>query len=111
MQPSDNEELTDRELDSILPEWKAPAAPARLRTAVFPGVAMPWWRKMWSSSFRIPAPVACLILILLALVVWRQSIPRTIYMPAFTPAVSGATELQPVIELRPRIIRSADVKN
>jgi hypothetical protein len=111
MQPSDNEELTDRELDLILPEWKAPQSPARLRAALFPGGPMPRWRKMWSTSFRVPAPVACLILILLALVVWRQSIPRTIYMPAFTPVVSGVTELQPVIELRPRVIRSADVKN
>jgi len=120
MQPSDNDELTDRELDSILPEWKAPLAPARLRAAVFPEVPGPWWRRLWTGSIRVPVPVACLLAVVLVLAAWRWFTPQTITtktiyrdrIASFTAdAGAAATQLRPVTELRPRIVRSADAQN
>lgn len=114
MQPSENDELTDRELDALLPAWKAPAAPARLRAALFPEGPAPWWRRLWSASVRIPVPVACCLAVLLALAVWRWFTPRTIYRDRIVPvaaAGSDPSQLRPVTELRPRIVRSGDVQN
>jgi hypothetical protein len=115
MQPPDNDELTDRELDAMLPEWKAPAAPARLRAAVFPEVPTPWWRRMWSSSIRVPVPVACLLTLVLALAALRWFTPRTIYRDRIVPlaarAPSDASQLRPVSELNPRIVRNSNVQN
>jgi hypothetical protein len=141
MEPFDKQEwqLSDRELDNLLPEWKVPTAPARLRAAIFPEEAKPWWRRLWSASIRIPAPVACCLAALLALDGWRWMAPgaervvvktervevpvvktevvtRTVYRDRIvrTPTAGPARDiqaLQPVAELRPRIIRSGHVQN
>ena len=58
MDPFEHDELSDSELDSLLKKWEAPAAPGRLRAAVFAEEAQPWWRRAWSASFRVPLPVA-----------------------------------------------------
>src|SRR5260370_1805146 len=75
MEPFEKDELSDRELDAILPAWKAPLAPARLRAAVFLEASKPWWRTLWSTSFRVPIPVAFCLAIMLALVAWRWFTP------------------------------------
>jgi hypothetical protein len=115
MQPSDNNELTDRELDAILPEWKIPGAPARLRAAVFPEVPGPWWQGLWGASIRIPVPVACILAAVLVLAAWRWFTPRTIYRDRLVPVKAmGAQDmsaLRPVTELTPRIIRRPDARN
>ncbi len=115
MQPSDNHELNDRELDAMLPAWKAPKAPAHLRTAVFPAAPMPWWQRVWTVSIRIPLPVACGMAIVLALLIWRWSTPVTVYrdrvMPALQSTEADAGMLRPVTEFRPRVIRSGDAQN
>ncbi len=139
MEPFEKDELSDRELDAILPAWRCPPAPARLRAAVFPAASRPWWRALWNLSFRVPMPVACGLAIMLALLVWRGFTPprprvvirtervevpvvkrevvtRTVYrerivhVPAATSSVN-ASELQPVAELRPRIIRRQNAQN
>jgi len=134
-----DEELSDRELDSILPEWKSPIAPQHLRAALFPEAPASSWRRLWSISIRVPFPVACCLAIVLALVVWRWGTPppprvviqhdrvevpvvkqevvtRTVYRDRIVhapPAASksSASELQPVVELRPRIIRRQNDQN
>lgn len=139
MKPFEDDELSDRELDALLPEWKVPPAPARLRAAIFPGPSGPWWRRMWTASVRIPAPVACCLVVLLAWSAWKWVAPdaprvvvktervevpvirtevvtKTVYRdrivraPVPTPA-RNPSELQPVAELRPRLIRSGHVEN
>lgn len=128
MEPFDGDELSDAELDSLLKKWEAPQAPARLRAAVFPEEAAPWWRRLWSASLRVPMPVAAALAIALALGAWqwggpgaprelvrteRVEVPvwkdrvvtRTVYRCRATPP---AQKLQPVAELRPRIIRTPD---
>jgi hypothetical protein len=101
MEPSGSNELSnelsDRELDRLLQEWKAPLAPARLRGKVFGG----WggsWRRFWNISIRIPLPVACCLAILLALAAWRWSAKPAEEVPKF----------HPVRELLPRIIKVAE---
>lgn len=57
MDPLERDELTDRELDALLPEWEAPKAPARLRAALFPERAV-WWKRVWSARVPLPAAIA-----------------------------------------------------
>ena len=134
MEPFKEDELSDQELDALLTEWKVPRAPAHLRASIFP--SRRWWRNIWSISIRVPAPVAALIAIVVALAVWRGSVPvaphevvrterveipvfkdrvvpRTVYRTRIvhaTPVPPGrnAHDLQPVAELRPVIIRSGE---
>jgi hypothetical protein len=140
MEPFDKDELTERELDRLLGEWTAPAAPARLHASIFPESSAPWWRRLWTLSFRIPVPVAILLMLLIAGAAWRGAKPRvpqvqvvvktervevpvvqerviTKYVYRKEPPVRIAANgfdikgLKPVAELRPRIIRSGDAKN
>lgn len=115
MQPSENDELTDRELDALLPAWQSPPAPAKLRAALFPEDPGLWWRRLWHVSVRIPMPIACCLAILLALIVWKGSRSKTIYrdrvIPAFATTGPDEGTLRPVTELRPRVIRSGNVQN
>jgi hypothetical protein len=139
MEPFEREELTDRELSGLLREWKAPDAPAGLRAAVFgPAAAgeapLPWWRRFWSLSIRVPAPVAFAAALLLAASVWGgwrrpQPIPlkparpqvivetKTVEVPVVKERVVYRDRPQPhngwrpVAELRPRIIRSGPHEN
>ena len=106
MEPFEEHELSDGELDALLPEWKAPAAPARLRAAVFPEAARPWWKNLWSASIRIPVPVALCMAILLA--AWWQWSARG---PSHAVIQEQQAQVQPVAELQPRIIRRGHVPN
>jgi hypothetical protein len=123
MEPFEADEMSDRELDAILAAWESPPTPARLRAAVFPGASKPWWRALWSASIRVPVPVACCLALALALFAWRwfplvapRVVTKTVYRdrivraPADNPAPS-IHELQPVAELRVRVIRSQNGKN
>jgi hypothetical protein len=139
MEPFEKDELTDRELDAMLPAWKSPPAPVRLRAAVFGDVSMSTsgWRKFWNTSFRLPLPVACGLAMLLAFGMWRWFMPaptriviqtervevpvvkkeivtvyqdRIVYAPAARTVVNPH-QLQAVVELQPRIIRREDAQN
>jgi len=123
MEPFEKDELSDRELNNLLPQWKAPDAPARLRGAVFPESRRPWWRRLWTASIRVPLPVACALLALLAFALGRLSrtpppprvvvktervevpvvqeriVTRTVYR------APDAVAWRPVRELQPRILR------
>jgi hypothetical protein len=115
MEPFEEHELSDRELDALLPEWKTPTAPGRLRAAVFPEADWPWWKegwkKWWSASIRIPVPVALCVLVLMAAAWWQWS--ARVAAPVVAPVVmqDRRAEVQPVAELQPRIIRREHVPN
>jgi hypothetical protein len=129
MEPFEQDELSEQELNGLLREWKAPEAPARLRAAVFSGPPRPWWQRLWRTSIHIPVPVACCLVLLLAVAAWRGSsrpAPRVIVrterveIPVVQDRVVTKTvyrdrlpsnQLQPVAELRPRIIRRGHVQN
>lgn len=100
MEPLKPDELSNSELDELLHQWKAPLAPARLRSALFSQPPRGWWRTMWTASIRIPVPALIVLAMLLGIVLWQRS-------PA---ARQEGNELQPVAELRPKIIRSGNVQ-
>jgi hypothetical protein len=113
MEPFEKDQLSDQELDAMLPAWKSPVAPTRLRSAVFADPRQSWWRRVWNISFRVPLPVACAVAILFALGLWRwltppppQVLPNTAAASSFNPS-----EMQPVSELRSRIIRRRNDQN
>ena len=127
MEPFDKDELQDRELDSMLPQWQAPEAPARLRQAVF-GEPRPWWRRVWTTSIRVPLPLAGALaaVIVAAVLFWPRPAPRTVTIVktvreqvpvvqerVVTKVVYRDREAplpvwQPVAELRPRVIRTRE---
>lgn len=132
MEPFEEDELSDLELDGMLPQWKAQGAPAHLRSAVFPKRSGPWWHRLWSRSIRVPLPVACAVLVVMVVgaAQWARPVPpprvvvrtervevpvirervltRTVYRDR--PAAT-AVAWQPVRELQPRIIRNANGQN
>ena len=109
MEPFEPDELPQQELDELLRQWEAPAPPSRLRAAVFPESARPWWRRVWTASVRVPLPVACCLALLFAVVVWRAV--RRVPVEQEAHRVLTFEELRPVVELRPRIVRSGHVQN
>jgi hypothetical protein len=136
MEQPEKNELSDRELDALLVEWKAPQAPAHLRAALFPG---PWWLRVCKASIRVPLPLAACLAVVLSLAAWRWSVPaaarveirtervevpvvqervvtKTVYRDRVVPSRASETGsnmqgLQPVAELRPRIIRRGNDQN
>jgi hypothetical protein len=133
MEPFEKDELSDRELDDLLRKWESPAAPARLRAAIFPETPEPWWRRLWRSSIRIPAPVALAIALVVGLAIWRRPAPapvvatktvrvevpviqervatRIVYRDRTPSQTMDVHRLRPVAELRPVIIRRENVQN
>ena len=112
MEPLENQDLTDQELDGMLRQWQTPPAPGRMRAAVFPERGAPWWR--W--SIRIPLPAAACLVVLLAAGAWRWAVPdeRVVTRVVYRDNAAGVLtfrELQPVTELRPRIIRRGHAEN
>lgn len=106
----ENDELSDRELDRLLRQWSAPAAPERLRAAVFPEGRRAWWGRFWSGSIRVPVPAACAVALLLGFAAWRwTALPARV--PVVERAAAGVTKFQPVLELRPRIVKAEDASN
>ncbi len=134
----DDDALNDDELNGMLREWKAPSAPARLRERIFAPRSRHGWRRLWTASVRVPLPVAAGLLLALALGAWRWVAPpvprvlikteiktervevpapervvtRIVYRDRPVPGETGTMpNLQPVTELRPRIIRSRNAEN
>ncbi len=75
MEPFEKDELSDAELDNILRSWSAPAAPARMRAALFPASSAPWWKRFLTTSIPVPLPVALCLAFLIAAGVWRWTRP------------------------------------
>jgi hypothetical protein len=129
VEPFDRDELSEQELDSLLHEWQAPEAPARLKRAVFPAPAGPWWRRLW--QVRVPLPAAVAMAAALVFGAWRWStnagpvvvvktervgVPMVQATPNAPPSAEPgkvapqkrSRELRPVMELKPIILRSAN---
>jgi hypothetical protein len=102
------EPLDDRELNHLLRQWKAPAAPASLEQRVMPRTA-PWWRWLiaWltTGTIRVPVPVGLAILAALALLLYFRT-PAPLQPPRPARSVSLA-DFRPVSQLEPRVIGRA----
>jgi hypothetical protein len=100
----DDEMLNDEELDQVLRSWRAPVAP--------PIVHRPRWRRWFTGSIRVPVPVAVCLVVIVAAGFVVMGRPRVVYREVLVPMSSISFQgLQPVDELRPRIIRRKDAEN
>jgi hypothetical protein len=116
--PLERDELTDQELDALLPEWEAPKAPARLKAALFPE-RRSWWRRLW--SLRVPLPAAVAATAALAAGVWLSSrtapvvqvrterVEVPVAMPA-KPEPAPRNELKRVVRRRPPAARDGELR-
>jgi len=95
------EPLNDQELNKILDQWTAPAAPRALK---FPK-NQSGWRWLLQGSIRIPAPVA--VALVIAAGVWLYS-TRATTKPIAHPKPVSLVDFQPVKQMQPRVIGRAD---
>lgn len=121
------EPLNDKELNRLLRQWEAPAAPASLRVPGGPRRPSRWqW--LWSGSIRIPIPIGAAIVIVVAVfgiyssrpeprpALQPMAIPNATSPAAVSPAAPAATAqaaqpvpetlagFRPVVQIEPRLI-------
>jgi hypothetical protein len=112
MEPLDNRELDDKELNDLLRQWEAPGAPASLAARVLPRSA-PWWQWLATGSIRVPVPVGLALVMLLAAFLYFRAYFQTAVRPTVAqPAKSvSLADFQPVKQLEPKVIGRADESN
>ena len=97
----------DEELRSLLREWQAPPMSPCFEERVLTA-RKSWRRLLINGSIRVPVPVACcLILLLAAAEVWRWIKPAQ----TVTPRVVVKTERLEVPVVRERVITKVIYKN
>jgi hypothetical protein len=96
------EPLNDRELNQLLEQWRAPAAPPSLAARVLPAKTS-GWQWLYRGTIRVPVPVGLAILALLAAFLFFRPPARAVRPPAARPTVS-LSDFQPVGQLQPRLI-------
>src|SRR6185295_9089972 len=99
------EPLDDKELNQLLRQWGAPAAPASLRNKVAPR-PMSWRRWLLTGTIRVPVPVGVAGVFILVIWMWAG---RTTPTPGAQPASSiTLADFQPVRQLEPVVISNSD---
>ncbi len=96
----------DEELRSLLREWQAPLMLASVEERVL-AACRPWWRFLLNGYIRMPVPLACCIVLLLAAEAWRWTRP----IQTVTPRVIVKTERVEVPVVRERVITKVVYKN
>ena len=94
------EPLNDDELNRLLSRWEAPQKPASLKGRIFVR-KQSIWRRLWTTSLRVPLPVAASIALLVVL--WFHY-----FRPAQSPETPGPVPtslagFQPVRQLNPMV--------
>jgi hypothetical protein len=103
------EPLDEKELDSLLQQWKAPAAPQSLSRKVLPR-RRPWWHWLTTGTIRIPVPVGLAAVAILALwLIFRNHPESPVVQP--TAAATTLADFQPVQQLEPRLIEANHESN
>ena len=112
MEPSDDRRLDDdRELDRILQQWQAPGAPQSLRAKVIPRPPH-WWQWLATGTIRVPVPVGIALLLAVTALLYFRTYLATPERQAVQPAKSvSLADFQPVKQLEPRVIGSANEGN
>ena len=96
------EPLNDRELNRVLEQWRAPAAPAGLARKVLPHRANAWqW--LVHGTIRVPVPVGLAVLLLVAAALFFRP-PAPVARPTVAQPTVSLTDFQPVRQLQPRLI-------
>jgi hypothetical protein len=100
------EPLNDDELNKLLKQWESPvSAPREMEQALLARINEPLWRRFWTMSFRIPAPVAAALIVSLA--AWLLLATRNPQPKASTQDAG----FEPVKEWKTTIVRSSYVSN
>ena len=92
--------LNDDELNTLLRQWNAPAAPSHLHPRIFRRRA--WWQWLLTGSFRVPVPAAIAILVMTALWAYRQVEPQP--APVATDPVVSLADFRPVERVETHIV-------
>ena len=100
------EPLNDNELNDLLGQWKAPAAPRSLEARVLPR-RRSWWQWLFTGTIRVPVPVG--LAAVLILVIWIYSV-RPAPEPVEEPVAAGVSlaDFQPVELLEPRVLDESE---
>src|SRR6187399_211776 len=105
------EPLNDKELNQLLRQWEAPAAPANLRIPVGPS-RRSVWKWLLSGSIPVPVPVGLALVIVTATVLIYSNRPvpaalspasGSVVAPAAAPSPSTSPDLPAI----PRHLRNA----
>ncbi|MDQ2710960.1 MAG: hypothetical protein M3Y24_01790 [Acidobacteriota bacterium] len=99
------EPLSDRELDDLLREWRAPSAPEALGRRVRNRDRGAWWKWLLTGSIRVPVPLTLAVAAIFIAMVFLAFI-RSPGMSDGHRAIKPAG-LQPVKRLEVQIIRSS----
>jgi hypothetical protein len=118
----DDEVVRDRELDRLLDDWTVPALPDSLDRRVSASYRTlmrrpPLWRRFFTSSLRVPLPVAVAVLLLLVFALWAPHGKSTPTMQVVVPqgatahfAAAGSSEkgslagFEPVAEMNVTVV-------
>jgi len=94
----------DPELGRVLDEWQAPAVPdsldQRVRASFRQHVRRPGlWRRFFTTSVRVPLPVALVALLLLVFVLWsgRRPLPRPESAESMAPTQAARLDARPLV--------------
>jgi hypothetical protein len=104
-QDPDDEPTHDPELQRLLEEWTVPAVPDTLDRRVRASFRAqlgraPLWKRLLTTSVRIPLPVAVAALLLLAFALWRSAAQTAVPVESaesMEPARTAQVETQPVV--------------
>jgi len=107
MTSDDRETMRDEELHGLLRKWEAPVVPDRLDERVMAayrrqtGAGEPLWRRLLTSSIRVPVPVALAVALFLlvtaALALRPEPTPPTAGAPEGPGTVRAAQRATPVV--------------
>ena len=103
----ERETMRDEKLQGLLRKWEAPVVPDGLDERVMKayrrqaGTAEPFWRRWFTSSIRVPVPVALVVALFLiftaALALRPESPPPTAVTPDTSGPVRAAQRAVPVV--------------
>ena len=96
----------ERALKHLLEQWQAPAAPSALEQRVlaayrarFDNAPVPFWKRLLTTSIRVPLPAAVSFAALLLLALWGAARPVNLILPTSTNALATTRVIEvPVIK-------------
>jgi hypothetical protein len=103
------EPLDDNELNKLLRQWEAPAAPPSLKQRVFPNKTTSLWSWLLNGSVRVPVPVALAAALLIGLWIYHSR-PADPPRAAGQPATVSLTDFRPVHQLEPVLVSGGQKK-
>jgi hypothetical protein len=112
-----DEDIEDRELKSLLCEWRAPEVTGSLDQRILTAYrrqfhARPWWRRWLTGSISLPVPVAAMAVLLLCATSYL-SMRRAASYPLEVPPITAPVKIVevPVPVVQEKIVTRVVYKN